>query len=96
MWSKGILELRFGPNLGLGLEGGTKLNNIACNPLGAITLGPMATINFHIFTVSLYHKFSITCNPIGAIILGHIVIYQHPFLYFLLASTISLISPVIP
>ena len=26
-WSKGILELRFGPNLGLRLEAGTKLNN---------------------------------------------------------------------
>ena len=28
-WSKGILEFRFGPNLGLRLEAGTKLNNIA-------------------------------------------------------------------
>ena len=27
-WSKGILEFRFGPNLGLGLEAWTKLNNI--------------------------------------------------------------------
>ena len=27
-WSKGILEFRFGPNLGLRLEAGTKLNNI--------------------------------------------------------------------
>ena len=26
-WSKGILEFRFGPNLGLGLEAWTKLNN---------------------------------------------------------------------
>ena len=26
-WSKGILEFRFGPNLGLRLEAGTKLNN---------------------------------------------------------------------
>ena len=25
-WSKGILEFRFGPNLGLRLEAGTKLN----------------------------------------------------------------------
>ena len=27
-WSKGILEFRFGPNLGLRLEAWTKLNNI--------------------------------------------------------------------
>ena len=27
-WSKGILEFHFGPNLGLRLEAGTKLNNI--------------------------------------------------------------------
>ena len=27
-WSKGILEFRFGPNLGLGLEAWTKLNNL--------------------------------------------------------------------
>ena len=26
-WSKGILEFRFGPNLGLRLEAWTKLNN---------------------------------------------------------------------
>ena len=26
-WSKGILEFRFGPNLGLGLEAWIKLNN---------------------------------------------------------------------
>ena len=26
-WSKGNLEFRFGPNLGLRLEAGTKLNN---------------------------------------------------------------------
>ena len=28
-WSKGILEFRRGPNLGLRLEAGTKLNNIS-------------------------------------------------------------------
>ena len=28
-WSKGILEFRFGPNLGLRLEAWTKLNNIS-------------------------------------------------------------------
>ena len=32
-WSKGILEFRFGPNLGLKLEAWTKLNNIAGHPV---------------------------------------------------------------
>ena len=30
-WSKGILEFRFGPNLGLKLEAGTKLNTSDLN-----------------------------------------------------------------
>ena len=32
-WSKGILEFRFGPNLGLRLEAGTKLNNVSISKL---------------------------------------------------------------